>query len=171
MISDGKVNFEEYEEAYLAHIQCALDEGLELRQEPRLDAHRKYYEASFSLGSAAEYEANELRLETCQERHLLSVLRLWDAANRPSESLLQEANQALRACLTDLGIEMPPHLTGDDFGALLQAAASGEPGGIPAGRSLDEISELLAEHPDAAALFLEFLNCRERVGEQYPVGW
>lgn len=173
LIADGKVTFTEYEEAYFAYIQCVKDAGLKLRTEPQLDAHRQYYEGgSFSVGSsAAEAESNGRIIETCEVRHLLSVLLLWTAANRPSEELLQEANQALRDCLAERAIDMPPHLTADHFGALLQAAASGEPGSIPDGRSLDDISPLLVEHPDAAALFLEFLNCRERVGEQYAVGW
>lgn len=172
LIADGEVNFQEYEEAYLAFVQCVTDAGITIREGPRLDVHGQNYRTSFAVGSTpAEAEASNRVMAECQDRHLRSVLVLWSAANRPSEALLQEAQQALRACLADRSIEMPPHLTGDDFGALLSAAASGEPGGIPAGRSLDEISPVLAEHPDAGAVFLEFLTCRERVGEQFAVGW
>lgn len=172
MIADGRVDFQEYEQAYLAFVQCVTDAGITIREGPRLDVHGQNYRTSFAMGSTpAEAQASNRLMAECQDRHLNSVLVLWSAANRPSEELLQEANQALRDCLAEREIEMPLHLTGDHFGALLSAAASGEPGGIPEGLSLDDISPLLAEHPDAGSVFFEFLTCRERVGEQYPVGW
>lgn len=171
MVSDGEVSFQEYEEAYLAYIQCVVDEGIKLREKPHLDAHGKYYEAKFSLGSEAELEANKLVLQTCQDRHLLSVLRLWDTANRPSESLIQAANQALVDCLSEQSIMMPAHLTIDEFAVLLEAAASGEARLIPAHLSLDDIETALAEGRDASMLFSAFLACRREVAQQFPVGW
>lgn len=171
MISDGQVNFQEYEEAYLTYIQCIVDDGIELREQPHLDANGKYYEASFWLGSESELEANKLIVQTCQDRHLLSVLRLWDDANRPSESLLQQANQAVVDCLDKRSIKKPSHLTIDEFTILLQAAASGEVRGIPAHLSLDDIEDVLAEGHDASELFSAFLACRREVAQQFPVGW
>lgn len=171
MVSDGEVNFQEYEEAYLAYIQCVGDGGIELREKPHLDAHGKYYEAAFWLGTESELEANKLIMQTCQDQHLLSVLRLWDSVNRPSEALLQQANQAVVDCLSSRSIEKPSHLSIDEFAVLLQAAASDEVRLIPTHLSLDDIEPVLAEGRDASELFASFLACRREVAQQFPVGW
>lgn len=171
MVSDGEVNFQEYEEVYLTYIQCVVDEGIELREKPRLDAHGKYYEASFWLGAETEVEANRLIMQTCQDQHLLSVLRLWDTANRPSGSLLQQANQAVVDCLDRRSIKKPSHLSIDEFAVLLEAAASGEVRLIPTHLSLEDIEVVLAEGRDASDLFASFLACRREVAQQFPVGW
>lgn len=171
MIADGEVTFEEYEEAFFAYIQCALDAGIRIREEPRLDAHGQYYSASFSMGAGAEYETNRLNLDTCQDRHLLSVLVLYADTTRPSESVLQKANEAVVSCLATNGIEMPSHLSLDDFAILLEAAASGDLEHVPPRLSLNDLEPLLIEAPDPGALFLTFLSCRDEAAQQYPVGW
>lgn len=171
MISDGAVSFQEYEEAYLTYIQCMVDGGIKLREKPHLDAQGKHYEASFSLGTERDLEANKLIMQTCQDQHLLSVLRLWDAANLPSEYLIQQANQAVVDCLDKQSIKKPLYLTIDEFGILLEAAASGEVRGIPAHLSLEDIKDVLAEGRDGPGLFSAFLACRRGVAQQFPVGW
>lgn len=172
MIADGEVTFEEYEEAFFAYYQCRLDAGMRVRQEPQLDVHGIKYEASFFMGSTTEeLEENTLKAETCMERHLLSVLPLWSRATQPSEALLQEATEAVKSCLAAEQIEVPTHLSLDDFAILLEAAASGHVELVPSGLSLGDLEALLEAAPDAGVLFMTYIACRDEAAQQYPVGW
>jgi hypothetical protein len=171
MLADGEVTFQEYEEAFFAYVQCADDAGIGLRSEPQLDAHGLKYSATFrGAPDIAQAEANLQKLSTCEEIHLLSVLRLWDETNRPSEALLQEAEAAATACVAEGGVEIPPHLSFNDFGTLVAAVASGETR-LPSHLSLDDIQAVIEAFPDPSLPLLLFFQCREMIAAQYPVGW
>lgn len=112
-VEDGTLDFVEYEQLVLEHVQCTAVYGLEPADGyPRLTPWGAYQMKSKGLAHArAEslgYTPEEARagIEQCEILYGRAAGLLWLEGHSPSEAELQGARSAIASCLSGHGIEL-----------------------------------------------------------------
>jgi len=120
VLAKGYVTFEEYEQAMLNAVACFHEGGI-ATEGPTLDRTGTYYEYVAKIPDDADYPRLEAWYNKCTAEHLDGILAAWNWQHRASEQEIQQAREALAACLRESGIEVPTAPTSADFSTAMQA--------------------------------------------------
>lgn len=140
LLRDGTLTIAEYEQAAFGYLACLRDYGVTPERQPKRSAGGSYV-FSFTYSAAEAPEAGAA-LVRCEAEHWAVINEVWGLAHPVPETVLQSARDALGGCLKEAGMPDVPAHPGD--GELL--------------RLLDR---------DQARWLAPFLNCSERVGDEY----
>jgi hypothetical protein len=121
LLQDGLLTFSEYEEAFLAMVQCVEAAGLTLVERPQLTAEEKYYLLLW-YRDRQEMERDQPKADACRAEYFESIDRTW-ARRDPSAyaSMYASALEALKACLSEAGSDLPEKPSLDDLHVLRDA--------------------------------------------------
>lgn len=121
LLQDGLLTFSEYEEAFLAMVQCVEAAGLTLVERPQLTAEEKYYLLLW-YRDRQEMERDQPKADACRAEYFESIDRTW-ARRDPSAyaSIYASALEALKACLSEAGSDLPEKPSLDDLHVLRDA--------------------------------------------------
>ena len=112
MLEDGKISFDEYEQAILPTIRCISNAGITVGP-PELKYQRKYYWYDWEIPGD---RADQLfpKLDACTS-NWQPVVDGWYLENAPAEEDIASGRRALVTCLRDAGIDIPTQPTEQDF--------------------------------------------------------
>jgi len=121
LLQDGLLTFSEYEEAFLAMVQCVEAAGLTLAERPQLTAEENYYLLLW-YRDLQEMERDQPKADACRAEYFESIDRTW-ARRDPSAyaSIYASALEALKACLSEAGADLPDKPSLDDLHVLRDA--------------------------------------------------
>jgi hypothetical protein len=142
LLRDCVLTLAEYEEAALRYKQCLEGAGYTVTREWPPNEFRGFAMEGSGYappGDEAAKAALNKGWDDCQRYNPRELGRFWSQRYRPSEAMLQEARNALGACLRELGVQMSEKPSTEEMTAYLLAKTS-----------LDE-----------------FFQCQERVVEEF----
>lgn len=116
ILSDGMVDFDEYERATLAAMQCYHDAGFDVVG-PITDSLGFL---TFSYGGVRDPNELQDRLAdlSCEMTYLDLVSAAYSAVNAPTASEVSERTLAYAACLEEEGVAVEAQATSEEMDAL-----------------------------------------------------
>jgi len=120
--SDGVITFEEYEAAFLRHVDCVNSAGIEWQ--PVLDSAGKFYDNEIRL-RGPDPEAQGRIVDNCFAENVGATFDLWNWQNQPTAARLNQAREALATCLRSAGINVPEAPSEADFAGLRNERPAG----------------------------------------------
>ena len=118
VLSDGKLDYAEYESAVLATMSCLRNAGVEIVDGPtRAPGERLNF--VFKGGPTRE-DADRVNdvYQRCYREYQDIVDIVWAQQHQPTEVELNEARQALARCLREAGVAVPDPAASEDLGAI-----------------------------------------------------